>query len=52
MHSVHVDFGTAAGAAAAFGRTVNVRIRSAHPNSLAALPVSDRDAALQEPATV
>jgi tRNA-2-methylthio-N6-dimethylallyladenosine synthase len=52
MHSVHVDFGTAAEAAAAFGRTVDVRILSAHPNSLAALPVQGRDAALQEPATV
>lgn len=49
MHSVHVDFGTAEDAAAAFGRTIDVRILSAHPNSLAATPL---DAAFQEPATV
>ncbi len=52
MHSVHADFGTAAEAAAAFGRTVDVRILSAHPNSLAASPVRGSDAAQQEPATV
>ena len=52
MHSVHADFGTAAEAAAAFGRTVDVRILSAHPNSLAASPVRSSDAAQQEPATV
>ncbi|CAN0482146.1 unnamed protein product [Discosporangium mesarthrocarpum] len=52
MHSVHVDFDTPAAAADAFGRTVDVRILSAHPNSLAASPVRDSGAALQEPATV
>jgi tRNA-2-methylthio-N6-dimethylallyladenosine synthase len=52
MHSVHADFGTAAEAAASFGRTVDVRILSAHPNSLAASPVRRSDAAQQEPATV
>lgn len=52
MHSVHVDFASAADADNAFGTTVDVRVLSAHPNSLAASPVLDRDAALQEPATV
>jgi tRNA-2-methylthio-N6-dimethylallyladenosine synthase len=52
MHSVHVEFATPAAAAAAHGGTVDVRILSAHPNSLAASPVLDAGAALQEPATV
>ncbi len=52
MHSVHVDFDTLAAATRAFGRTVELQILSAHPNSLAATPVWDAGATLQEPATV
>ena len=38
MQSVHVDFAVPAAAEAAFGTIVDVRIVSAHPNSLAAVP--------------
>jgi len=38
MQAVHVDFETSFQADAAYGRTVSVRILSAHPNSLAAKP--------------
>ena len=38
MQSMHVDFADAGSAAAAFGTVVLARVRSAHPNSLAAVP--------------
>ncbi|MEX2454835.1 MAG: tRNA (N6-isopentenyl adenosine(37)-C2)-methylthiotransferase MiaB [Rhodospirillaceae bacterium] len=40
MQSVHVDFADAAEADARFGSVAEVRILSAHPNSLAAVPLS------------
>ena len=52
MHSVHVEFDKVATAAAAFGRLVDVRILSAHPNSLLASPALDHQGILQEPAIV
>lgn len=52
MHAIHVDFGDADAADDAFGNIANVRILSAHPNSLAAAPEGGRDISRQEPATV
>ena len=52
MHAVHVDFGDPAAAEKAYGTTVDVRILSAHPNSLAAAPAGDSGYSRQEPATV
>ena len=52
MHAVHVEFGDAAAADAAYGKTVDVQILSAHPNSLAALPAAGSGLSRQEPATV
>ena len=40
MQAVHVDFESAAGAQSAYGTIVDVQIISAHPNSLAAVPVN------------
>lgn len=52
MHAVHVDFDSAETADRAFGDIVDVRILSAHPNSLAATPLEHPDFSMQEPATV
>jgi tRNA-2-methylthio-N6-dimethylallyladenosine synthase len=52
MHAVHVDFGDPAAADKAYGSTVDVRILSAHPNSLAASPAGNIGHTRQEPATV
>ncbi|HCH56891.1 MAG TPA: tRNA (N6-isopentenyl adenosine(37)-C2)-methylthiotransferase MiaB [Rhodospirillaceae bacterium] len=52
MQAVHVDFESAAGAQSAYGTVVDVQIISAHPNSLAAVPVNSARTAGQEPATV
>jgi len=52
MQAVHVDFGNPADAQTAYGSVVDVRIVSAHPNSLAALPVTAADNIGQEPAAV
>jgi tRNA-2-methylthio-N6-dimethylallyladenosine synthase len=52
MHAVHVDFGDATAADAAYGKSVDVRILSAHPNSLAASPAAGAGHSRQEPATV
>ena len=52
MQAVHVDFGNAGAADAAFGETVKVKIVSAHPNSLAATPTGDAEISTQEAATV
>ncbi|MGB0630361.1 MAG: tRNA (N6-isopentenyl adenosine(37)-C2)-methylthiotransferase MiaB [Alphaproteobacteria bacterium] len=52
MQAVHVDFENADAAQSAYGAVVDVRIVSAHPNSLAALPAAAADKLSQEPATV
>ena len=52
MQAVHVDFGNAGAADAAFGETVKVKIVSAYPNSLAATPTGDAEISTQEAATV
>lgn len=52
MHAVHVDFGDVEIADNVFGTIVDVRILSAHPNSLAAEPDGDTGISRQEPATV
>jgi tRNA-2-methylthio-N6-dimethylallyladenosine synthase len=51
MQAVHVDFEASSQADAAYGRTVSVRILSAHPNSLAAKP-NEVTASTQEAAAV
>lgn len=52
MHAVHVDFDSTETADRAFGDIVDVRVLSAHPNSLAATPLEQADYSMQEPATV
>lgn len=52
MHAVHVDFADTVAAEKAYGSTVDVRILSAHPNSLAASLAGDAGHIRQEPATV
>jgi tRNA-2-methylthio-N6-dimethylallyladenosine synthase len=51
MQAVHVDFESSFQADAAYGRTVSVRILSAHPNSLSAKP-DEMTASTQEVAAV
>ncbi len=52
MQAVHVDFESADSSRSAFGSIVNVRIVSAHPNSLAGSPVAAVDTSGREPAVV
>lgn len=48
MQAVHVDFDGPASAQLAYGNTIDVRIMTAHPNSLAAHPVCDLGSSRQE----
>lgn len=52
MQAVHVNFATAAAADAAFGNTGDVRIASAHPNSLAGQPADEDSSVTGETVTV
>jgi tRNA-2-methylthio-N6-dimethylallyladenosine synthase len=52
MHAVHVDFENSAGAGAAYGKIVDLRVVSAHPNSLAAVEALAPGLPAQEPAAI